>query len=127
MKMSLVHRDLEAFRFPLLFKAYFGSTSTYQSSEPIGVSLGAGLEYNKVGIFDFGSDSLNENRGWIMPTISGAFHFWRGNSPIEVNVKYGFGTEQQYRKNLHGEFLTSGPRTTKASSLKVSLVYLLDY
>jgi hypothetical protein len=114
-------------QIPLMLKGYFGSISTYKSKENIGLSIGAGFEYNKVALFEFNKDQYDDNKGWIMPAFSGSFHFWRGNSPLEVNVKYGFGREQKYSKNKDGGNISGGSRTTKASSLRLSLVYLLNY
>ncbi|MBR9861116.1 hypothetical protein GYB22_10300 [bacterium] len=116
-----------SFQLPLLAKFYLGSTATYESTEDIGLSVGAGFELNKVALFTFQNDGYDDNKAWIMPVVSGSFHFWRGSSPFEVNVKYGFGQETTYFRNKNGQQLSNGSRTTRASSLKLSFAYLLNY
>ncbi len=114
---------------PLLAKLYFGTNATYDSKADFGFSAGAGVEYNKLALIATDEDKRvkEANRGWIMPTFSGSVHFWRGNSPIEVNFKYGHGIVSTYRTNAQGFPLPDGERITRANSIKLSFVYLLNY
>lgn len=120
-------------QIPVLAKIYLGSGSTYDSEKDFGLSFGFGFEYNKLGLFDFASDVDKEaDGGWIMPVTSMGIHFWRGSMPMEINLKYGFGTATRYYVDKNGdplrdEFgnLTSGLR--KAYSFKLSFCYMLNY
>jgi hypothetical protein len=116
-------------QIPVLAKLYLGSGSTYESNEDFGISIGAGLEMNKIALINPGA-TLEEqqlNKAWIMPAVTGGVHFWRGSSPMEVNVKYGFGKLQSYRRNKYNQIITSGERFTKASSIKLTFIYLMNY
>lgn len=117
------------FQLPILAKVYLGSGSTYASKEDFGVSAGFGFEVNKIGIIAPGASEAEQNglRPWVMPSASLGIHFWRGSSPMEVNAKYGFGPLDEYRIDKFGQFLNEGPRTTRASTLKLTFVYLLNY
>lgn len=114
---------------PILARMYFGTNSTYESTSELGISAGAGFEYNKLAIINTDGDNRikDANRGWIMPTFSASVHFWRGSSPLEVNFKYGVGNIGSYRTNSQGSPLPDGERITRANSIKLSLNYLLDY
>lgn len=117
-------------QIPLLARLYFGTNSTYNSaSDYLGVSAGAGFEYNKLAIINTDEDNRikDANRGWIMPTFSVSVHFWRGSSPLEVNFKYGLGEIGTYDTNKQGSKLPDGERISRANSIKLSLNYLLDY
>lgn len=114
-------------QLPVLAKIYLGAASTYRSNQDFGINLGAGFEVNKIGIVNFGSfEEANSNPAWIMPTVAGGIHFWRGNSPMEVNFKYGFGAKDTYRFDKFGTFL-SAPRVTRASSIKLTFIYLTNF
>ena len=117
------------FQLPILLKFYMGTNSTYESTEDFGFSAGAGFEYNKLALIptDENQRILDANRGWIMPTFSVSVHFWRGNSPIEINFKHGRGALSSYRVNSTGSPLPDGERFTRANSTKLSFIYLLDY
>lgn len=114
---------------PLLLKLYAGSNATYASIADFGISAGAGLEYNKLSIIATEEDNriVDANKGWFMPTFSASVHFWRGNSPIEVNFKYGRGNLQSYKVNKQGSALVDGERFTRANSIKLSFIYLFDF
>lgn len=114
-------------QLPILGKIYMGAASTYRSNQDFGINLGAGFEVNKIGIVNFGSfEEANSNPAWIMPTVAGGIHFWRGNSPMEVNFKYGFGGRDTYRFDKFGSVLAA-PRTTRASSIKLTFIYLTNF
>jgi len=114
---------------PILAKIYLGTASTYASDEDFGLSAGVGFEINKIGIIAPGASELEQDamRAWVMPSASAAVHFWRGTSPMEVNVKYGFGPISEYRTDKYGQVLSQGPRSTRASSIKLTFVYLMNY
>ena len=88
-----------------------------------------GFEFNKIGLINPGASPEEQNalRPWVMPTASAAVHFWRGNTPMEVNVKYGFGALQSYQTNQFGQALPTGSRNTRARSIKLTFVYLMNY
>ncbi|MEY2924406.1 MAG: hypothetical protein RLZZ337_954 [Bacteroidota bacterium] len=116
-------------QFPLMTKIYFGSGSTYASNEDFGLSAGFGMEFNKIGLFSPGATEEEQNalKPWVMPVASAGVHFWRGNTPMEVNVKYGFGPIEYYQTDKFGQPLLAGTRTTRASSIKLTFVYLMNY
>jgi len=60
-----------------------------------------------------------------MPAITGGVQFYRGLSPVEVNVKYGFGKVQDQWVDQYGNKLTDGKRITRAYSLKLCFIYYL--
>jgi len=113
---------------PLMLKGYYGTQSTYDSRANFGLSAGIGLEYNKLGLVDLdGRNWIKDaNKGWFMPCASIAFHMWRNNAPIEVNLKIGRGPMTDYDQDKFGQFLTDGKRKTRASSAKLSFVYLFN-
>lgn len=115
-------------QLPLLLKAYVGNSSTYNSTEEFGFSVGAGFELNKIGLIPLDEDNRikEANTAWIMPVFSGSVHFWRGSTPLEINFKYGRGEQSTYSKTRYGQQLPDGERTTRANSIKLSFVYLFD-
>jgi hypothetical protein len=120
-------------QIPVMLKLYLGFGSTYESEKDFGLSLGMGMEYNKLGLISVSSESSSEgNKGWMMPAASLGIHFWRGTSPMEINLKYGFRSPESYYIDKYGEplkdrfgNLTEG--VTRANSFKVSIGYLLNY
>ena len=122
-------RGFGNFQVPLLLKFYLGTNSTYKSTDDFGFSAGAGFEYNKLALVSTEEVQAikDANKGWIMPTFSASLHFWRGNSPIEINFKYGRGELRSYNTNFTGFPLPDGERLTRANSIKLSFIYLLNY
>ncbi|MBO6515801.1 MAG: hypothetical protein JJ975_04545 [Bacteroidia bacterium] len=122
-------------QIPLYAKLYVGSGSTYESEKDYGVSLGVGLEYNKLGLIrlDNTSDPATpENKGFVVPVASLGFHFWRGMNPVEINIKYGQGRPTEYSIDRYGDpILSSNGLFTKAigksRSIKIGVSYLLNY
>jgi len=114
-------------QIPVLARLYFGAGSTFFAVDDFGINIGAGYEFNKLGVFNLNNDpqSSGVNKGWIMPAITGGVSFIRGISPVEVNIKYGFGPLQDQIIDGEGNRLTS-KRTTRATSLKLSLVYPIN-
>ena len=108
-------------------RLYFGAGSTFFELDDFGINVGAGYEFNKLGVFNFSSEpqASGINKAWLMPAITGGVSFVRGISPVEVNLKYGFGPIQDQLIDGEGNRLTS-KRTTRATSLKLSLVYPLN-
>lgn len=115
------------FQLPLLLHLYYGAEATNRSDEDFGLNIGAGFELNKIGIFNFGTTGAEQpnNKAWIMPSIQVGAQFYRGYSPVEVNVKYGFGQLQEQFIDQYGNRLLDGKKVTRASSLKLSITYLL--
>ncbi|MBT8327995.1 MAG: hypothetical protein KJP21_09755 [Bacteroidia bacterium] len=114
---------------PLLAKFYVGTGSTYESNEDFGLNIGGGIEMNKIGLINPGSsqEERDASKAWFMPTVCGGVHFWRGSTPMEVNVKYGFGALQTYTHDKFGTKLSGNGRQTRANSIKLTLIYLMNY
>ncbi len=114
-------------QIPVLARIYFGAGSTFFATDDFGINIGAGYEFNKLGLFNFSSEpqSSGINKAWLMPAVTGGVSFVRGISPVEVNLKYGFGPIQDQLIDGEGNRLTS-KRTTRATSLKLSLVYPIN-
>ncbi|HBN03267.1 MAG TPA: hypothetical protein DD396_04415 [Bacteroidetes bacterium] len=114
-------------QIPVLARVYFGAGSTFFATDDFGINIGAGYEFNKLGVFNFSNEPQSKgiNKAWLMPAITGGVSFVRGISPVEVNLKYGFGPIQPQDIDGEGNRLTS-KRTTRATSLKLSLVYPLN-
>ena len=125
---------LGSIQVPLLAKFYYGNSSTYNTEKDFGISIGGGLEYNKIGLVGGEEDDKADglHKGFILPVMSMGVHFWRGNTPFEVNVKYGTTKTVEYRfdsdgnplKNEAGDLIS---RTGKGSSFKLTFLYLLNY
>jgi len=115
------------FQIPVMLRLYYGASSTHAAKDDFGVNIGAGYELNKVGVLNFGAENRNPdlNRAWIMPAVTAGVHFYRGSSPMEVNLKYGFGPIQNQKIDNFGNPLR-GRHTTRANSIKLSFTYLLD-
>ncbi len=122
-------------QIPLLAKMYVGTGATYETEKDYGVSLGFGLEYNKLGLIRL--DNVNEpgaaeNKGFVLPIASLGFHFWRGYSPVEINVKYGHGRINEFYVNRFGDPIITGngitsKGTARSRSIRFSVAYLLNY
>ncbi|MGB1039184.1 MAG: hypothetical protein ACPGYY_11110, partial [Bacteroidia bacterium] len=81
----------------------------------------------KLGLFSFSvtEEQRNLNKMWVMPAASLGVHFYRGMMPMEVNIKYGFGEIQEQYLDEFGQRLAV-KKITRASSLKLSLVYSMS-
>lgn len=112
---------------PVLLKLYSGAASTYKAEDDFGISVGAGMELNKLGLFNFAvtEEERTLNKAWVMPVASLGVHFYRGMMPMEVNVKYGFGEIQDQYLDQFGQRLPV-KKITRASSLKLSIVYSMS-
>jgi hypothetical protein len=114
------------FQIPVMLRLYYGASATHAAQDDFGVNIGAGYELNKIGVLNFGEDrNPDMNRAWIMPAVALGVHFYRGSSPMEVNLKYGFGPIQNQKIDNFGQPIL-GRRTTRANSIKLSFTYLLD-
>lgn len=115
------------FQIPVLLRLYYGASSTRGANDDFGINVGAGYELNKVGVINFGGGQNNPdlNRAWVMPAVTAGVHFYRGSSPMEVNLKYGFGPMQNQTVDNFGNPLR-GRFTTRANSIKLSFTYLLN-
>lgn len=113
-------------QIPLMVKLYSGAASTFRAEDDFGISAGAGFEMNKLALFKFASTEQEQelNKAWIMPSVSLGVHFYRGYSPMEVNIKYGFGPIERQTLNGVGDVIFP-ELITRASSLKLSFVYML--
>ncbi|MFT5055829.1 MAG: hypothetical protein ACI80H_000534 [Pseudoalteromonas distincta] len=113
-------------QIPLMLRLYYGASATHAAQDDFGVNIGAGYELNKIGLLNFRDDrNPDKNRAWIMPAVALGVHFYRGSSPMEVNLKYGFGPIQNQKIDNFGNPIL-GRRTTRANSIKLSFTYLLD-
>lgn len=121
-------RGVGHLQVPAMLRLYTGANSTFDAEDDIGVSIGAGFEWNKIGIINLSTEPEPSgiNKPWVMPVISLGAHFYRGYTPLEVNLKYGFGKLQNQYLDGFGNALDVGVVTTRANSLKLSLVYLLN-
>ncbi|HAV25278.1 MAG TPA: hypothetical protein DCX01_03780 [Bacteroidetes bacterium] len=114
------------FQIPVMLRLYYGASATHAAQDDFGVNIGAGYELNKIGLLNFAEDRNPDlNRAWIMPAVALGVHFYRGSSPMEVNLKYGFGPIQNQKIDNFGNPIL-GRRTTRANSIKLSFTYLLD-
>lgn len=114
------------FQLPLILNFLYGAESTFDAEDKVGFNLGYGIEFNKIGIVHLGTiyEDKMYNKGWVMPVFSGGIQFYKGKSPVEVNVKYGFRNVQEQLVDQYGNRL-AGRRLTRASSFKLSAVYSL--
>ena len=121
------------FQIPVMLRLYYGASATQAAQDDFGVNIGAGYELNKIGVLNFrenrnrdkNSDVPPPQQAWIMPAVALGVHFYRGSSPMEVNLKYGFGPIQNQEIDNFGNPIP-GRRTTRANSIKLSFTYLLD-
>ena len=115
------------FQLPLFFNVFYGAESTYDAQDHIGFNVGYGFEFNKIGLLNFSSLSQNENinKSWVMPAFTAGAQFYRGLSPMEVNVKFGYGKIENQLVDQYGNPLLDGKRITRASSIKLSVIYFL--
>jgi len=113
-------------QIPVLVRLYFGAGSTFDANDDFGVNIGAGYELNKIGLINFSSieGDADLNPAWVMPAVTGGVTFYRGTSPVEVNLKYGFGPIQNQLVDQFGNRLTQRV-STRANSIKLSLIYPL--
>ncbi|PCJ67402.1 MAG: hypothetical protein COA58_03525 [Bacteroidetes bacterium] len=114
-------------QIPLFLRLYYGAGSTFAATDDFGINVGAGYELNKIGIFNFSTSESDGdlNPAWIMPSITGGVIFYRGSTPVEVNLKYGFGPIQDQIVDQFGNRLSEGKISTHARSIKLSIVYAL--
>jgi hypothetical protein len=114
-------------QLPILLNLYYGAEATNRTEVDFGISFGAGLEVNKIGVINLGNIGGEQpaNKAWVMPAIQAGAQFYRGYSPVEVNIKYGFGKLQEQFIDQFGNRLLDGKKLTRASSLKLSITYLL--
>ncbi len=123
-------------QIPLYAKLYVGSGSTYETEKDYGISLGLGFEFNKIGLLRFDNPSDIEandlNKGFVLPVASLGIHFWRGYSPVELNIKYGQGQTVEYDFDRNGDVITDNvgriiKGSSKARVFRASISYLLNY
>jgi hypothetical protein len=81
-------------------------------------------------------DQTAEYRGktaFVMPVASFGFHFWRGFSPVELNIKYGEGQTQFFSFDRNGDSIsdqTNGKITQgqgKGRVFRISMSQILNY
>ncbi|MFT7591204.1 MAG: hypothetical protein ACI9UJ_001126 [bacterium] len=122
-------------QIPLFAKLYIGSGSTYESEKDFGISFGAGLEFNKVGLIrlDQSQSAYRGNTAFVIPVASLGFHFWRGYSPVEVNIKYGETQSRTFAFDRNGQSIhdaTNGKQTNaegKGRVIRISMSQILNY
>ncbi len=120
-------------QIPLFLKLYIGSGSTYDCEKDYGVSLGAGFEYNKVGLIQLNNDVASDiNTGFVLPVLSFGFHFFRGFDPVEFNLKYGSGRQVEYFNDANGDPITTAGGVLSSAFgrsrvVRASISYILNY
>ena len=122
-------------QIPIFAKLYIGSGSTYDCEKDFGISMGVGLEYNKVGLirFDQSSSDYQGKTGFVLPVASLGFHFWRGYSPVEVNIKYGETSYTSFSYDRNGDSIkdaTNGKITQgqgRGRVIRISMSQILNY
>lgn len=122
-------------QIPILAKLYYGNGATYETEKSVGISIGAGFEYNKLPLLFQSSASTDDvfKQGWIMPTVSTGLHVWRGNMPMEFNLKFGLGRQIAYSRDKNGEPIIDNltlqrvERYSRAYSFKLTFVYPMSY
>ncbi len=132
---ELVVRGVPGFgsiQVPLLIKINTGNGSTYTTQKDYGFSAGAGFELNKIGLISSESTANNYNKAFVYPCVSGGFTFMRGNSPMEINLKFAFGSPQDQNTDARGRELKDKydipyVRNTRGHTIKLSFVYLMNY
>lgn len=120
-------------QLPLMLKYYMGNGSTYNCEKAYGISFGAGMEYNKIGLFGISNADENvNNKGFVLPVASIGMTMWRNNAPFEINLKYGHGAIEEYDVDFNGNPLTNQSgfpisRKTRASTFKVTFVRMMTF
>lgn len=135
--MGITVGSVEGFgsiQIPLLAKYYVGSGSTYDCDKDYGLSFGVGFEYNKVGLIRLDNTDIagNYNKGFVLPVASLGVHFWRGYSPVELNIKYGHGKITEFYYDKYGAAIRDNANNiisgkSRARVLRASVSYLLNY
>lgn len=112
----------------MMASVYYGNNATKRADENFGLNLSAGFEVNKIGLINLDPSLSNRdiNRPWIMPTTRVGVQFYRGYTPVEVYVKYGFGPRQDQLRDGFGNNLGAGKSIRRASSLKLAIVYIVN-
>ena len=97
--------------------------------------MGVGLEFNKVGLIrsDQTHTSYRGKTAFVIPVASLGFHFWRGFSPVEVNIKYGETSATSFSFDRNGDSIqdaTNGKFTQaqgKGRVIRISMSQILNY
>lgn len=112
----------------MMASMYYGNSATKRAEEEFGFNLSAGYEVNKIGVINLDPEgnSREINKAWIMPTTRIGVQFYRGYTPVEVYVKYGFGPRQDQLIDGNGNNLNAGKSVKRASSLKLAIVYTIN-
>ncbi|NUM30918.1 MAG: hypothetical protein HUU47_01160 [Bacteroidetes bacterium] len=113
-------------QFPILFKYNTGNGATYKTQKDFGFNIGAGVEFSKVGIINMTATSNKYNKFFALPCATLGFVMMRGDSPMEINLKYALGKLTTQTTDTQGLQLTTN-RVTRAQTLKLSFIYLLNY
>ena len=119
-------------QIPIILKLFLGNGSTYNTEKDFGFNIGGGLELNKIGLINLSGESDKFNKAFVMPCVTAGILFMRGDSPLEVNFKYGFGSMTTQDINSQGDPLLDNNglpyrRTARGQTLKLSFTYLMNY
>jgi hypothetical protein len=122
-------------QIPLYAKLYVGSGSTYECEKDFGISMGVGLEFNKVGLIrlDQTQSDYQGSTAFVIPVASIGFHFWRGYSPVEVNIKYGETSATYFSFDRDGDSILDATNgkisrgTGKGRTIRISMSQILNY
>lgn len=113
-------------QFPILFKINTGNGATYKTQKDFGLNFGAGIEFSKVGIINMSASSNPFNKFFTLPCATLGLVMMRGDSPMEINLKYAAGKTVTQTTDTQGLILNQN-RITRAQTLKLSFIYLLNY
>lgn len=121
-----------SFQVPVMVKLFRGNGSTYQTVKDFGFNIGAGMEFNKIGLINLSGETDRFNKPFVFPCVTAGVLFMRGDSPLEINFKYGFGTFRTQEVNGQGDPLLDNnglpyQRRARGQSIKLSFTYLMNY
>ena len=121
-----------SFQVPVMVKLFTGNGSTYKTQKDFGFNIGGGLEFNKIGLINLGGEANTFNKPFILPCVTTGIVFMRGDSPMEINFKYGFGRLKNQDVNGQGDPLLDNAgipyrRTARGQSIKLTFIYLMNY
>jgi hypothetical protein len=119
-------------QIPLIMKLFIGNGSTYRTQKDFGFNIGGGFEFNKIGLINLSGETNKNNSPFIMPCITTGIVLMRGDTPMEINFKYGFSKFKTQDTNGQGDLLLDSfgvptTRTVRGQTLKLSFVYLMNY
>jgi len=125
-------RGFGSIQIPIIMKLFLGNGSTYRTQKDFGFNIGGGLEFNKIGLINLSGETNQFNSPFVMPCITTGVVLMRGDTPMEINFKYGFSQFKTQDTNGQGDLLLDNfgvptERKVRGQTLKLSFVYLMNY